>query len=345
MVAFTLLIAASLGFIVYMANIQQANPKQASAFNLLLYAVAALTLGVGGLTLLAAVSSSALSDELSLAVDVRAAGVFALFAGLAGGLSMIVIRSRGAREWIARRVFFSDGKLVRYNPASPVHTTAIVLAILMVVGTVSNFVLAGGIEGLAEDYAQSVQLVETLLANFLLYLLFALLGVGLFLRRNLIQTVKRLGVYPVWFSHIGMGAVVGVLLYVMQFGLIALWAANAPDSLVQQSSAAQELFNLFSDSLLLGLLLALTTGIGEELFFRGALQPIFGIFWTSIFFVLLHSQYILTFASLVIFLVSIGFGLLARRFGTVAAMTAHVIYNFIPFLLVWFAGQLGVSLT
>jgi membrane protease YdiL (CAAX protease family) len=344
MVAFTLIIAASLGVIVYLANVQQNSPKQPGAFNLLLYAVTTLTVANGALTLFAAISSSALPDDVGITVDIRSAAIFALFAAAAGLLSVLLIRWRGVRDWVARSVFRSDGKRVRYDPASPVHTTAIVLAILLIVGTVGNFVLAGGIEGLAQDYAQSVQLVETLLVNFLLYALFSLLGVGLFLRRDIGQTLQRLGLNRVWLSHIGLGAVAGLLLYALQFGLIAGWASFAPDSLTQQSSAAQELFNLFSGSLLLGLLLAVTTGIGEELFFRGALQPIFGIFWTSIFFVLLHSQYILTFASLVIFLVSIGFGLLARRFSTVTAMVAHVVYNFIPFLIVWFAGQMGVSL-
>ncbi len=344
MVIFTLVIAASLGLVVYLANLQQAHPKQPTAFNLLLYAVVAMTFAFGPLTLITAMSSSALSQTAGLSVDVRAAGFFALLATAAAALSFAIVRWRPVRNWIAYRLLRSDGKVVRYNPASPVHTTAIVLAILLVVGTVGNFVLIGGIEGLAQDYAQSVQLVETLLVNFLLYALFSLLGVGLFLRRSPMQTLKRLGIYPVWLSHIGLGAVAGLVLYGVQFFLIAIWAANAPDSLTQQSSAAQELFNLFSDSLLLGLLLAITTGIGEELFFRGALQPIFGIFATSLFFVLLHTQYTLTFASLVIFLVSIGFGLLARRFSTVTAMVAHIIYNFTPFVIVWLAGQVGVPL-
>jgi len=344
MVAFTLIIALSLGIIVYLANVQQNRPKPPTAFNLLLYALAGLTVVQGFLTFLAGVGSGALAAETGISIDLRTASIYALVATLAAILSVAIIRWRGVREWIARHAIRSDGKLVRYDPASTVHTTAIVMAILLVISTIGNFVLAGGIEGLAEDYAQSVNLVETLLSNFLLYAFFALLGVGLFLRRDLIGTLRRLRIYPVLFSHIGLGAIVGILLYALQFGLIAFWASYAPESLTQQSSAAQQLFNLFSGSLLLGLLLAVTTGIGEELFFRGALQPIFGIFWTSVFFVLMHSQYILTFASLVIFLVSIGFGLLARRFSTVAAMVAHIVYNFIPFLIVWFAGQMGVSL-
>lgn len=343
MIAFYLLIAVSFGIIIYLANLQQLHNKQPQSVNYLLYSIALLTFGVGFLTLFAGVSSELLPESAGLSIDRTAAALFFLLAAVAAIFSVALIHWRGVREWIAQKVLRSEGKNVRYDPASPVHTTAIVLAILLVIGTVSNFVLAGGIDGLAEDYAQSINLVETLASNFLLYLMFSLLGVGLFLRRNITQTMQRLGLIPVRWRHIAYGLVAGFVLYWIQVGLVLAWEAIAPETLTQQSGAAQELFSLFSGSLLLGFLLAVSTGIGEELFFRGALQPIFGIFWTSIFFILLHTQYTLTFASLVIFLVSIGFGLLARRFSTVTAMSAHVVYNFMPFLLVWAMGQFGIT--
>jgi len=343
MIAFYLLIAASLGIIVYLANLQQIHHKRPQSVNYLLYSLAALTFGVGFLTLFAGVSSELLPESAGFSINRTSAAVFFVLAAVAAVFSAALVRWRGMREWIAQWVLRSDGTKVRYNAASPVHTTAIVMAILLVIGTMSNFVLAGGVDGLAEDYAQSINLVETLVSNFLLYLMFSLLGVGLFLRRNVAQALQRLGLSPVRWRHILLGLLIGFALYWVQVGLVLVWEMLAPDSLTQQSGAAQELFNLFSGSLLLGFLLAVSTGIGEELFFRGALQPIFGIFWTSLFFILLHTQYTLTFASLVIFLVSVGFGILARRFSTVAAMSAHVIYNFMPFLLVWALGQFGIT--
>lgn len=81
-------------------------------------------------------------------------------------------------------------------------------------------------------------------------------------------------------------------------------------------------------------------GIGEELFFRGALQPVIGIWLTSLLFVALHGYF--KFRSwkhivfgLLMFLLSIGLGVLYERAGLVAAMTAHVVYDYVMFGVVF----------
>jgi uncharacterized protein len=63
--------------------------------------------------------------------------------------------------------------------------------------------------------------------------------------------------------------------------------------------------------------------------FRGALQPVFGLWITSIFFALLHTQYTLTPASLTIVVVALGLGWLRRRYSTAASIVAHFVYNFV----------------
>jgi membrane protease YdiL (CAAX protease family) len=79
--------------------------------------------------------------------------------------------------------------------------------------------------------------------------------------------------------------------------------------------------------------------LGEEVFFRGALQPVFGLGLTSVFFALLHTQYTLTPASAGIFLVSLGMGWLRQRYSTTAAIFAHFAYNFIQLALVALANM------
>ncbi|NDJ85058.1 MAG: CPBP family intramembrane metalloprotease, partial [Chloroflexi bacterium] len=64
-----------------------------------------------------------------------------------------------------------------------------------------------------------------------------------------------------------------------------------------------------------------------------ALQPIFGLWWTAIFFTLVHMQYTLTPAALIILMVAIGLGWLRRRYNLYAAIAAHFLYNFIPLAL------------
>lgn len=80
------------------------------------------------------------------------------------------------------------------------------------------------------------------------------------------------------------------------------------------------------------LIVSASAGIFEELFFRGVLQPILGLWPTAVLFVLLHgyvqwkSWRHLLFTALVI-LLSAGLGYLAREVALSAAMLAHAVYD------------------
>jgi membrane protease YdiL (CAAX protease family) len=76
-------------------------------------------------------------------------------------------------------------------------------------------------------------------------------------------------------------------------------------------------------------LIGLTAGIGEELLFRGVLQPRYGIVLSSLLFTALHSQYGLSFVLAGLFGLSIVLGLVAKHFGTTHAIVAHAIYNMV----------------
>ncbi|MEP0762854.1 MAG: CPBP family intramembrane metalloprotease, partial [Chloroflexota bacterium] len=80
----------------------------------------------------------------------------------------------------------------------------------------------------------------------------------------------------------------------------------------------------------LAFVLATTAAVGEEIAYRGALQPVFGLWPTAIVFALTHAQYTLTPAWLIILGVAIVFGWLRQQYGTAAAMLAHFVYNFVP---------------
>jgi len=54
---------------------------------------------------------------------------------------------------------------------------------------------------------------------------------------------------------------------------------------------------------------------------------------TSLFFALVHMQYTLTPATLIIFVVAVGLGILRRRQSTTAAIIAHFVYNFVQLAL------------
>ena len=73
-------------------------------------------------------------------------------------------------------------------------------------------------------------------------------------------------------------------------------------------------------------------GVGEEILFRGALQPFFGIWTTAFVFVALHGyinpfSWRMTMYGLLMLVVSAGLGYLFAYQGIYAAMTAHFLID------------------
>lgn len=78
-------------------------------------------------------------------------------------------------------------------------------------------------------------------------------------------------------------------------------------------------------------------GVGEEILFRGALQPLLGLWFTAILFVILHGYIAFkdwkkTMYGIFLIVISAGFGYLTVYFDLYAAMAAHFIYDVIMFL-------------
>lgn len=352
-----LVAVALISSIIIMANLYQAHQfMNKRIINSLLVIIASMTIIFGGIVFLNSlpILTDATTDIPTINISSQTGIIFLVVCLILGLFSIVLIFSRKLRQFLQKRIVMSDGITRRYHADSVVHTTAVILMIFASVITIGNFILAGGIAGLAENLTDIG--IADLLVNFVMYVVIALFGVGIFVRRSIPRVIKRLGIrilekenVLLWFrngsKHIIIGAVVGFGMFWVQVGLSAIWQASvSPDTLAEQSAAAQAMFAAFSGSLWLGFLLALTAGIGEELLFRGALQPIFGNVIVSIFFVMLHSQYILTPASLIILTVSLVFGFLRNHYTTPSAMMAHFVYNFTPFVLINILTQWGIPL-
>lgn len=87
-------------------------------------------------------------------------------------------------------------------------------------------------------------------------------------------------------------------------------------------------------------LLAGATGVGEELLFRGAVQPIFGIGFTSFLFATAHVQYGITPVTFVVFIIGIILGLIRRQYNTTTSIFVHSGYNFVLGMLSLIALQM-----
>jgi len=77
---------------------------------------------------------------------------------------------------------------------------------------------------------------------------------------------------------------------------------------------------------------SLCAGIGEEVLFRAGIQPMIGIWWASILFVMLHgyihpSNLHLTIYGCFLIVICSGFGYLFKIFGLTASVVAHFIYD------------------
>ncbi len=227
-----------------------------------------------------------------------------------------------ARRLLARRF--------PLNPASPVHTTAVVFAVYLAIGSLtllsqSEELLRSGLEAVSVG-------PDVLVLGQAVFLLFALTGVGLGIRRNLPQTLARLGLHPPTFGQLAMAIVMMLAFQALDFVVSWLWRELWPANFRTVTQVSQQLFGHFaspSGALLIGL----SAGIGEETFFRGALQPRFRSAFTAILFALGHVQYTFSPAVLEILLIGLALGWLRERSNTTTCIAVHAGYNVLNMLL------------
>ena len=222
-----------------------------------------------------------------------------------------------------------SSKLISIDFRSSVHAVAISLVMLVVINL--TFTLGVGLETLANLSEASETDGGTLLISLwvqqLTFALWAFVGIGWLTRRKWVQALERLGLVLPSPTEVAIGIGTG-LLSVGVILILEIVAAAAGWGLDEDVAR-------LSDSLigpLLGsipgiLTLGLAAGIGEETLFRGALQPRFGLLFTSLLFAVVHSQYGITLSTLAVFIVGLILGLLRMRFNTTTCVIAHASYN------------------
>lgn len=217
-----------------------------------------------------------------------------------------------------------------FRPESMMHMWAWIAVVYFTAFQLMSFFLGGGLSGIAEDMQIDY---STLLANFVPQIVIPVLGVGLFIRRDWRSTLRRLGLGPLTLKStlVAFGSTAGLVF--MVFIVSSIWALLVSEETYRAQTEASDALAESIDSFGLALMVALTAGIGEEIAFRGALQPIFGFWFTAVVFVISHTQYTLTPAALIILIVAIAFGLIRNHFNTTAAILTHFLYNFTLLLL------------
>lgn len=233
-------------------------------------------------------------------------------------LPLIPAARRGLARWL------------EIEPTSCLHTTALAFAVYFVGLTLAQVALIGDLSMLTSVEAR--QSVLDMLATTLPLALVALAGVGFLMRRDLRATLERLGLR--WMTAPQWGLVILVILLFLAFDYIVLrvWQQLWPAS---HTLVGDITTNLFGDlvSPLAALAVSLSAGIGEELLFRGALQPRLGLVLTSLLFAIGHAHYGLSPAMVEVFVVSLVLGLVRLRTNTTACLVIHAGYDFLNLLL------------
>ena len=235
-----------------------------------------------------------------------------------GALPLIPAIRRGLARWLD------------IEPTSCVHTTALAFAVYFVGLTLAQVALIGDLSTLAS--VETRLSVPDMLATTLPLALMALIGVGFLMRRDLRTTLERLGLGWMTTRQWGLAILVILLFLAFDYAVLWIWQQLWPTSHALVGDITANLFgNLTSP--LAALVVSLSAGLGEELLFRGALQPRLGLVLTSLLFAVGHAHYGLSPAMVEVFVVGLVLGLVRRRTNTTTCLVIHAGYDFLDLIL------------
>lgn len=258
---------------------------------------------------------------LALAVNGRGEGIPVLSIGL--GLSLPLLKP-------FRQLM---GKLLPMDPESPIDWSGLAV----VLGLLGFLIPTAFVESAPVVISENsgTALTTGLLQQLLAFVALAYVAVGYRNYRTGPEATARLGIHKPTATQVTMG-LAGVLAAFVAAnigGLLTQWLQ--PDVLDSLENSMEAITSGVTTPFV-AVVLALSSGIGEEVLFRGAIQPRLGMVLTAVLFTFLHAQYGFTWILLGLFLIGMIFGWLAKRYGTMAAVIAHVVYNLaVVTLQVW----------
>ncbi len=254
----------------------------------------------------------------------RVIGAPATAAYGAGVMVTAVVAAVLAYDPVRRRV----AGILHMDPENPVHALALVMAVI-VLGTQISQVLF--VDVLAVDQSGPPLTVADLFAQELPFLIIAVTGVGIFMRRTAAETALRLGVVrPAWW-HVTLALAAGGLFVAFSAGIGNLSQAWTPDVAHRIDVTTQHVFGgLANPANPVGIVaLAVLPAICEEILFRGALQPRLGLVVTALLFTSIHTQYSISFDTLTVFILALGLGLIRKYTNTTTSAISHATNNLI----------------
>lgn len=250
------------------------------------------------------------------AVDWQAVGIRLVITGLVIlGLVILALRrwpTAPGRGWPWHR---------------PIHLTALVLGVFFAGLNLAQVVILAEMD-LTESLRDGTLTfgLRELLAQAVFFVLLALLGVGLGIRRNLPETLARLKLQMPTVGDVGRSLALTVGLLFITISLGGLIGLLSPDSVAVAQSFNRVVMDAFAGTVWGAVGLGLLSGLSEEILYRGAIQPVFGLWATSLLFALHHVQY-LNLSILLIVVLALALGWIRDRYNTTVAILVHAVYN------------------
>lgn len=281
------------------------------------WAASATTLVAG--SAVAAVGFFGVVDMLGvqvLAPDLSPQTRFALDAGQ-------IVTAAAAAGFLIPPIRRDFAMLAPIDPDNPVHTLALVLATLLLGTQITSIAFT---DVLTADLNQAPLSLADLALDEGPFLVLALAGVGLFIRRNAAGAAGRLGlVRPAWWHIVVALAAAGVFLALGQASDV-LSHTLSPDLARRVDATTNHVFGQLGSPI--GIVaVAIIPGICEEVLFRGALQPRLGLIVTAVLFTSVHTEYGISFDTLAVFILALGLGLIRKYTNTTTSSLCHVSYN------------------
>jgi len=161
--------------------------------------------------------------------------------------------------------------------------------------------------------------------------------VGVWVVRSPRESIKRLGLEKLDGRQVGIALGLLLPLLVLAVGIDGLGRQLQPERYAELENILKAMSSNVTNPIV-ALIIGFCAGIGEEILFRGAIQPRLGIGFTALLFAASHTQYGFTFATVAVLLIGIILGYQRKYMNTTACIITHGAYNTVVFLLSYFAG-------
>lgn len=249
--------------------------------------------------------------------------IFAIFSLMA--LLITFNASRGLLEKYFKKSF-----------AAPIDIAALTLFLFLTsfsLYVIFIFKSFGGFLNYTIKSQQALITPQMAVYQLIYFIVLSLAGVGFLTRKTLSETLKRLGL--VWLSKNDILKIIGfaTALLVINFLFEKIGMALGLINLSADQEANQLIFQNFKSIGSL-LILAFAAGIGEEILFRGALQPKFGIIFTTLLFALVHGQY-QWWGLLNVFALGLILAYQRKISNTTSTIITHALYDIIGLALIF----------